>query len=187
MEEQYGWEFEVDSVTELIAVGIMCMIGFGALMLMVLAFNSRVNEYERYDKVAANVMYETARDHTYRFTPFQSYIMGYGIDEWSPEGTSIKWFHNNRDYIVVKESLFSGDLIARNNMVSGANNTNPSVRSVLDGIRGRHDMSEFYRGSTTMLQLIWTDEHNVEYDTYLDDDVTVWERNKRDFEWVVKE
>lgn len=181
----HDWESEVDSVIELIIVGIICMVGFGVLMSMILSFNARVNEFERYDKVAADVLYDTVVDNTYRFTPYQAYMMGYGIDEWSPEGTSIKWYNTVSNSIIIDESRFNGDLRKRNNMISGNLNTSPSVRSVLDGIRGPRDMETFYRGDI-VLRLQWIDTHTSSYDTFLDDGVTVWERGKRDYEWVIK-
>lgn len=181
----HDWESEVDSVIELIIVGILCMVGFGILMTMILTFNARVNEFERYDKVAADVLYDSVVDSTYRFTPYQAYMMGYGIDEWSSEGTSIKWFKSTSNNIMINEQKFNGDLRKRNNMISGSLNTNPSVRSVLDSIRGPLDMEGFYRGAT-ILELKWIDTHTTAYDTFLEDGVTTWERGKRDFEWVIK-
>lgn len=186
----HDWESEVDSVIELIIVGIVCMLGFGVLMTMILTFNARVNEFERYDKVAADVMYDTVVNSTYNFTPYQAYMMGYGIDEWSPEGTSIKWFNNSHDFIEIDLSKFKRDLQARNNMISGALGTNPSVFSVLENMRrtSTRDMETFYRGydGNIMLRLNWTDTHNSSYDTYLEDGATVWERGKRDYEWVIE-
>lgn len=186
MDEQHAWEPEVDSVTELIIVGLTCMVGFGVLMTMILSFNARVNEFERYDKVAANMLYENACSHTYKLTPFQAYIMGYGIDEWSPEETSIKWYANPSNYIVISESRFNGDLRARNNMISGNLNTSPSVRGVLEAKRGTRNMTDFYRGSTGQLIMSWTDQHNPTYDTFLADGITIFEKEKRDFEWVIE-
>lgn len=182
---EYSWEGEVDSVIELIIVGIICMVGFCTLMWMVLSFSSRVDKFERYDKVSAEVMYDDAASRTYKFTPCQTYLMGYGIDEWNPEGTSIRWVGKTDKQVKMISAKYKieTDRISRDNTVSGANGVTPSVRSTLDSMM-TGDYEVFYRKKC--LSLNWTPEHNKKYNTYLEDGLNIFEKDKRDYEWVIK-
>lgn len=186
MNEEYILEGEVDSITELILIGIFSIIGFAVIGLMILSFTSRLNKYERYDKVSASALYEEAVENTYKFTPYQAYMMGYNVDPWGPKDLSLTWWESsqNAGHIELSVKNYKNDLVLRNNMVSGANKTNPSVRGVLDRICGNKDIGTFYRNST--LYLNWTDVHSDEYTEYTNDGVNVVERGKREFKWVIE-
>jgi len=185
--DEYTWENEADGVIELFIVGIICMIGLCTMMWMVLTFSSRVDSFERFDKVSAEVMYDDAVLRTYKFTPCQTYLMGYGIDEWNPDGTSIRWYKDSDNQVKMIAATYKveTDRIHRDNTVSGAWGTTPSVRGVLDAIRDERDYADFYRGQILILD--WTSNVNKAYNTYLDDGITIFEANKRDYEWVVKQ
>lgn len=186
MNDDYILEGEVDSVSELVLIGLFCIVGFTVIGLMVLSFTSRLNKYERYDKVSASTQYEEAAEYTYKFTPYQAYMMGYNIDPWGAEGISVTWWKSDYDneQVTISVPIYNNDLVARNNMISGANGTRPSVRSVLDGICGNRDLGMFYR--TDELYLNWTNAHSDPYTEYTDDGVNVVERGKRDFKWVIE-
>lgn len=185
--QDYMLESEVDSVNELILAGLFAMLGFGVLMLMILTFTSRLNEYERYDKVAANAQYEEAIDHTYKFTPYQAYMMGYNVDPWGPQDLTLTWWAGSQDkqHITLSVEAYGKDLIKRNNMISGANGVNPSVRSVIDSMNTGSDSSTatWYRSGN--LHLNWTDSHSEYYNAVTEDNIT-WDHNRKDFKWILE-
>lgn len=184
--DEYTLENETDSVMELIVVGLFCILGFSSIVAMVVTFVAHLNKYERFDKVSASAQYEEAAEHTYKFTPYQAYMMGYNIDPWGPDGLSLTWYASSGSSGAVELSvpIYNSDLVIRNNMISGANGMNPSVRSVLDSMSGGYTTPSWYRNG--LLHLNWTNLHSVSYDEKMEDNLTVIEYGKRDFKWILE-
>lgn len=187
MNEEYFGQDEIASIIELLLVILLMCVGLFGVQWHIRYLQSKTALDDNLDKVAAYVEYEEVADKVYKFTPYQAYMMGYYMDNWGPDKMNSITYVNCSipgHVVTLSPSTYEGNLVIRNNMISGSNYANESVRSSIDSIRGHLNMTSFWRGQDTLLYMSLTDAHSAVEEVRGDDGVSVINRRKK-FLWIM--
>lgn len=196
MTEDYLGHDELNDIYQIIFLIMLIIVGVFFIQQHVRVMESHAAISDTKDKTYAYIEYEEVVDRVYKFTPYQVYMFGYYMDNWGPESG------NMIDYVICGSSTdlllspnsYHGNLVQRNNMISGANNTSPSVRSVLDTRRAGVDMTTYWRGNSdvSIWYLSWTDAHSGLFDIGVDDEYItpenpghIIEHNVKRYSWLI--
>lgn len=197
MDEHYLGQEEIGSIIELFLCVLFMCFGIFAIQMHIKLLDSKTQLMDTFDKVSADVQYEQVANDVFKFTPYQAYMFGYHMDNWGPDTLNSllyvddsRWV-SNQGWCELSPSIYEGNLVQRNNMISGANQTSLSVRGVLDDIKDDYarslSLTEFWRGQSSspiMIEMKWTDNYSATTEEFSDDGFTVLERRKL-YKWVM--